>query len=431
MKIKLINPPQPYLITPQTQVPLGLLYLSAILKKYGCEDVEVLDMSIKSVAEAAKNMEEADVFGFTATSLDYHTQVDLMKALRLRFPGSTYIIGGPHATVMTEDVLSDGFDSVFVGESENTIVDFMKDWDNLQVQSVYKDRVVVSLDDLPRPDRDALSWVGGNVLTRGEKTSVNVMASRGCPYNCAFCASSTLWHHKLRWRKVEDVVAEIRECVEKYGIRVYRFSDDNMVSNRRWTERFCELVKPLEIKWRVSIRVDRVDLPLLTKMAEAGCAEVSLGCESFDPSVLKALNKKVQPEQSIQAIKWCHEAGIGARILMMLSTPGETYGETIRRNIDCLEEVRGMFCYLSFKIFMPLPGTDIWKDPGAFGIRIISRDFSKFNFYSYQRDEQGDKKFSIWSPIEIDGMTREMQVENIETMFKHAESFPENSTGEL
>lgn len=432
MKIKLINPPQPYLITPQTQVPLGLLYLSAVVKRDrpGVQ-IQALDCSVEKVEDAANKIEEADVYGFTATSLDYYTQVKLMKKIRERFPRATYIIGGPHASVMHKDVLCDGFDSVFITEAEDTILKFIDDWRALQVESVYSPRDRVDLDTLPRPDREAFSWVGGNVLTKGEKKSVNIMASRGCPYNCSFCASETLWKRHLRWRKVEDVVDEIKECINRYGIKVFRFSDDNMASNRRWTERFCELVKPLGIKWRLSIRVDRLDPPLLKIMKEAGCTEMGLGCESFDPNVLKALNKKIKPEQSLQAISWCHEAGIGARLLMMISTPGETYKKTIEDNFKALDSVRGKFVYLSFKVFMPLPGTAIWNNPSSFGIKIVNNDFSKYNFYVYQRDDSGNKIFSTWSPIEFDNMTREQQMENINNMFECAETFPENATGDL
>jgi len=432
MKIKLINPPQPYLITAKTQVPLGLLYISAVVKRDRPEvELELLDFSADAVEDAAMNIEEADVYGFTATSLDYFTQVKLMNKIRERFPRATYIIGGPHASVMTEDVLCDGFDTAFIGETEDTILDFIDDWKTLQVKSVYRPDKKVDLDTLPRPDRDAFPWLGGNVLTKGETNSVNLMASRGCPYNCTFCASETLWQRNLRWRKVDDVVGEITECIDKYGIKVYRFSDDNMASNRRWTERFCELVKPLGIKWRLSVRVDRIDPPLLKMMREAGCVELGLGCESFDPDVLKVLNKKIRPEQSVQAIKWCHEAGIGARILMMISTPGETYKKTVEDNFIALDSVRGKFVYLSFKIFMPLPGTAIWNHPDKFGIKITDRNFSKYNFYVYQRDDKGEKVFSMWTPVDFDYMNKDQQLANIKQMFKYAETFPENSTGDL
>jgi radical SAM superfamily enzyme YgiQ (UPF0313 family) len=432
MKIKFINPPQPYLITPKTQVPLGLLYLSSVIKRDRPNvDVELLDFSADSIDDAALKIGEADVYGFTATSLDYQTQTELMRKIRERFPRATYIVGGPHASVMFEDVLCDGYDSVFIGETEDTILQFIDDWETMQVRSVYRPEKKVDLDTLPRPDRDAFPWIGGNVLTKGAKNSVNLMASRGCPYNCTFCASETIWNRNLRWRKVEDVVAEIKECIDEYGIKVYRFSDDNMASNRRWTEKFCELVKPLDITWRLSVRVDRIDPPLLKMMSEAGCRELGLGCESFDSDVLKTLNKKIRPEQSVRAIRWCHEAGIGARILMMISTPGETYKKTVQNNYEALDSVRGKFVYLSFKIFMPLPGTAIWNFPEKFGIKIVNKDFSKYNFYVYQRDEKGDKVFSTWTPIEFDNMTPDQQMENIRSMFKLAETFPENATGEL
>jgi radical SAM superfamily enzyme YgiQ (UPF0313 family) len=429
MKIALVNPPQPYLITPKTQVPLGLLYLSAIVKQNTLHTVDLKECSTMTVDDAADQMGPYDIYGFTSTSLDYGTQLLLSRKLRAKH-GGLHVIGGPHASVMPEETLADGFDCVFVGEAELSFLKFLCQLQERSVQKKYQQRKLTDLNALPRPDRDSFPWVGGNVLTSGSKESVNIMASRGCPFNCAFCASETIWHRKLRWRYVDDVVAEIKECIDKYGTKVVRFSDDNMLSNRKWTERFCDLVKPLGIKWRLSVRVDAVEPNIIKQMAEAGCAELGLGCESFDPNVLHKLNKKITPEQSLRAIKVCHDAGIGARLLMMINTPGETYKRTVDLNQEALESVRGKFCYLSFKIFMPLPGTPIWDYPDDYHIKIISRDFSRYNFYVYQNDH-GEAKTSFWSPIRIKGLTVDQQRENVEQTFARAKTFPEMADGKL
>ena len=427
MKIVLINPPQPYLIEKRTQVPLGLLYLSAVVKRERPgHDVSVVDVSPHTQEEALEVLPEADIYGLTATTLDYSAVKRLACRLKQRHRDCMTLVGGPHPTIFAPDCLEDGFDGVFKGEAEDSIFSFL---DNPRRGVIVSPEHPVDITKIPRPDRDALSWVGGRVLTTAHQGSINIMASRGCPHNCSFCASKVMWGRRLRWRTVDDVVAEIRECIEAYGIKVFRFSDDNMVSNKRWTREFCKKVGTLGIKWRLSIRVDDVEPGILREMALAGCTEVGFGVESFDLDVLKALNKRIVPEQSIRAIRMAHEAGIGARLLLMISTPGETSQKTVDRNIDALEAIRGQFVYVSVKVFKPLPGTDIWNRPRDFGVTIDSTDFPKYNFYVYRLNDEGEKERFLWSPISIDGMTKEQQEGNIDRMCSYVESLPENADG--
>ena len=113
MRLVLVNPPQPYLIEKQTQVPLGLLYLAAVLKR-DCPkiDLKVVDTSPMSITEAVEAVGEADIYGFTSTSLDYHTVQELKEALSAHHPASIFILGGPHAAIFSKDVLKEGFDHV-------------------------------------------------------------------------------------------------------------------------------------------------------------------------------------------------------------------------------------------------------------------------------------------------------------------------------
>ncbi len=429
MILYLVTVPQPYLITQQTQVPLGLLYLSAVIKREAPHvDVRVLDGSILTVDQLVETVKDGDVIGVSSTSLDYPMALQLLNKLQ----NKTCIIGGPHATACEGGLILDGWDSVFAGEAEKSVLRFIEDYETMNIKVLYKDFGFIDMDWLPYPDRKALDWIGGRVMaSEQEGESINMMSSRGCPHDCKFCASKVMWKRKLRWRKPSDVVAEIIAAMEIYNVKIVRFSDDNITVNPEWTREFCKLIEPLGVEWRLSVRVDTITPNLLETMHKAGLREVGLGCESFDPAVLKILNKKIEPEQSLQAIRWCHEAGIGARLLMMISTPGETYEHTVKLNAEALESVRGQFCYLSTKIFMPLPGTDIWDNPNDYKIKIVSNDLSRYNFYIYQRDENGEKTTSHWSPIEHDCMTRDQQMENIDKMFESCETFPENASGEL
>jgi radical SAM superfamily enzyme YgiQ (UPF0313 family) len=422
------------MVEKHTQVPLGLLYLSALLKREKDVEVEVLDLSDVSIDEATLTLQrnDWDVCGFTSTTLDYCTVLDMVKSLKETLKDTAFIVGGPHASACFHDMLEDGWSAIFRGEADLSILRFVDDLTQDTISNIYNvlnNEIVQDLDWLPYPDRDALTWLGGKVLAKGNKDSINIIASRACPRSCTFCASKAIWGNKVRWRTPEAVVEEIKYCIKKYNVKIFRFSDDNMISNKKWTKRFCELVKPLDITWRMSVRVDEADYETLCLLREAGCVELGFGVESFDPKVLKILKKKITPEDSIRAVENAYRAGIGVRILMMINTPGEVYKYTVDHNIRSLEKLRSKFVYISVKPLVPFPGSDIWDNPEKFGVTIKTRDFSKYNMWMYRLGENGNKLHTEESILRIQSMTEEQQKENFNRMLGYTEMLPETQRG--
>jgi len=432
MKIALINPPMPYLVVPDQQAPLGLLYLSAMIKRHRSDvGIEVLNLSGSFVEEAAGSIGEFDVYGYTATCTDYLNVVGMSRLVRARFPKALQIIGGPHATLSNDEEMTRVFDSIFVGEAEHEILRFIDDFEMKRTRRFYFGEPGLDLDFLPFPDREALGKnQGGKVMVSQEGQSTVIMGSRGCPFNCAFCASNALWTRNVRWRSVENLVEEIRHVINVHGVKTFRFSDDNMTSNKKRLLDFCDRVKDLGIRWRMSVRVDSLDDEVLKAVREAGCADVNLGVESFDPDVLVAMNKMVSPEDSIDAIQRVASHGINARLLMMISTPGETHWNTVKKNILCLEKLGDKFTIISLKTLVPFPGTDIWNDPKKYGVEIIDRNLRSFNYFMYEKGPDGKPvETPIHSNLRITGMTREQQLDNIVQMRKYVASLPQNNEG--
>src|SRR4030042_1065313 len=207
MRIFLVNPPQPYMIEKHTQVPLVLLYLSAIIKRDRCtEEVEVFDVSADSIEEGIAKIRKSnvDICGFTSTTLDYPTILKMVRILKLTLKNTLFIVGGSHSSACSLEVSEDGWDAVFEGESDLSILKFLSNLASGKKDiKIYKNERVEDLDWLPYPDRDALSWLGGKILAAGNKSSINIMASRACPRRCIFCAGKTIWGNKVRWGSPE------------------------------------------------------------------------------------------------------------------------------------------------------------------------------------------------------------------------------------
>jgi len=423
MKILLIDPPQPYMLNLHYQTSMGLLYLLAVVKRERPDvNIEIIYLEGKSKNESIELIKAklpADVIGFTSTTLDYPMVMDLKNELKNKLKiNSKFIIGGAHASATYNDIINDGWDVIFKGEGELSILKFIDNFKSNKIDKIIETDYITDLDWLPYPDRDG----NPHLKNRDDrKKTINIVASRGCSQFCNFCASHLTWTRNVRWRKAEKVFEEIKHCMYKYNIKSFKFSDENITCNKEWINHFCYLVKPLNIEWFTIARVDSVDKETLKNMSEAGCKSIAYGVESFDTNVLKILNKRATPEQAIETINNTYDAGMMPNLLMMINTPGETYKYTTDCNIKYLEKVKNKYNHVGLKPLIPLPGTNIARFPHKFGITIINNDYSNFNLWTYYKDKNGEKKL-VESTIRINGMTEEEQRKNHIRMLDYIES---------
>lgn len=131
---------------------------------------------------------------------------------------------------------------------------------------------------LPYPDRKLL-------IKYGEYTSTQlgwIMASRGCPYNCAYCCSKSIWGRKVRYRRKEDVLAEVEELRNDHKVNDLNFMDDSFTVNRRYVFDLCAafLERKFKMTWSCLTRADLLDEKMVRVMKSAGCTKVDVGVES-------------------------------------------------------------------------------------------------------------------------------------------------------
>lgn len=206
MRICFINPPRPWLVNPHAQAPIGILYLAAVLEQAG-HDVRI-----------GRPHLPADTYCITGTWLDVPQVNELAEAIRAERPDARIIVGGPIA--LSPDELSEEVDLVVRGEAEAEICTLVE---SLFI-GFHPCTPPEDLDALPFPARHL--WAGpfgGNVFIGGENYfgggSTIILSSRGCPYDCAFCASSALAPRKVRSRSAASVVEEMEQCVVDYGVQ--------------------------------------------------------------------------------------------------------------------------------------------------------------------------------------------------------------------
>jgi len=440
MHIVLINPPHPYLIQPDSQAPLGLMYLAAVLREAG-HSVTLANLSHCGEDEAIDHIPwrqgGTHLYGFTATSIDYALCERLARRIRARNRGADarIVLGGPHATVASREgrINMDIFDAVCVGEGERVILDIARDAGNGKLAPVYRGERIRNLDALPLPARDLMlssrngGRIGGDIFAGGEHfapqsegSSSVITTARGCPFDCAFCASRPVWGGSVVRRSVRSVLDEVRAVRDEFGVREFRFSDDTLNLDRRRLRALCDGLGPLGVYWRASVRAGSpaaagTDADDFKAMYDAGCREISPGVESGDQRVLDALCKGTTVPQNADLCNLASRAGLNVRVLLMTGTPGE-HPDTPEITRDFLSSID--FRLVALTQFRPLPGTAIWRDPAGFRCRIIDRDLERYNFYFWSRDcATGRRRMTdIRAVIETDVMSREALEDNMRRM---------------
>lgn len=398
MKIGLIYLPHPYLIDPEAQPPMGLLYLASVLEKNNIP-VELFNCSSLTNEQAIDKLTECDLFGITVTSLELLQSNEFAKLIKNKFPNSKVIIGGP-GTLCPEYVDFSIVDSILKGEGEITILNIVRDLEVNRLKQCYVGEVVKNLDDIPFPSRHLLDKQGGHIFANRrtyDKTfsmkykgsgSTAILTSRGCPFSCIFCSAKAL-NGKMRYRSAQNVYDEIKHVYDTYKIKQFRFSDEMFTANPKRVKEICDLIKPLGLVWRISARVKPLTKETLQIMKNAGCVEISFGIESFDDDVLKGLNKKATAEDNANALIMAKEVGLMTRALFMIRTPYQTK-DTVRKNIEYLKKVP--YDTIACTSFVPLPGTPIWENPDKYNIEILNNNLEDYNFYFYGSEGKNELK---------------------------------------
>jgi len=385
--VTLLYLPKPYLKQPEAQAPLGILYVAASLEKEGIS-VVVKNYASNTDEEAISDLPEACLYGITVTSLELLQANRFAELIKKHRPKAMICLGGP-GTYSDEFVNWNVIDSICKGEGEYTILEMLKDAKAGKLKKIYMGKIVDNLDALPFPARHLLEGKqGGNIFAYDhnykEGGSTVILSTRGCPYNCHFCSSPYFTNsRKLRFRSPQYVAAEMKQVIEKYNIRQFRFSDDMFTANKKNIYELCNLIGDMDIVWRISCRVNPIDKEMLEVIFQAGCKEISFGIESFDNNVLRILNKKATDADNVRALEMAAEVGIKTRVLFMIRTPGQTK-ETVKININYLEHVP--YNIIACTGFIPIPGSAIWYRPDDFNIEILDRNLDKYNFYMFGMD---------------------------------------------
>lgn len=368
---------------PPNNVPLGLLYIASYLEEAG-HNVDICDLNALRQINPdreywlKKYLKPYDFIGLSGLIVTYQEQrrvLDFIIEHDRIFGFPTLISGGGLATSVPDFTFDNmpELDLIVIGEGEKAMLDIVDEIaDDKYEGSVINGELIDNLDELPFPAWDKVPveevylknpiWGAGagnsSKIGYQAKKSMNMIMSRGCPYNCNFC--SRMYGRKYRLRSVDNVIEEIYTLKKLYDVDFVGFVDDNTTASFTWVLEFCDkMIKAkLGVKWGGSARVDALSPELLTLMKQSGCEWLGFGVESASPEILERMNKKATPEQAAKAIKMTRDAGIYANCTFIAGYTNE--------KIDDLREtakfMRENDCLNSIFFATPYPQTQLYTE---------------------------------------------------------------------
>ena len=361
--------------------PIGILHIAGVLRENNI-DVKVLDMNAEkvSISDLFKYLkgDHYDYIGISASTTTIESVYKISEICKKQYPNCKIILGGIHPSTSPDEVFeksSGVIDYIAKGESELTFKELIegKKLDSILGLSYKKNGKLIhnqirpflkDLDELPDPAYDLLNLKNYKPTIGSYKKlpAIQMVISRGCPGQCTFCHSGSANHfgNVVRYRSPERIANQIESLHNNQGINEIIFYDDNIVTDRKFVEKFCNLLleKKLNISWTCFGRADFIrHLDVLKLMKKAGCHQICVGIESGDEDILKKIKKNITRDDARRAVKLLREAKIDSRFAFMLRLPGETV-KTMQKTLDFSLELDPD--YVLFNINTPYPGTEMY-----------------------------------------------------------------------
>ena len=320
--------------------PLGIMYLSAALKKAGHE-VELVRMENQGYSDVIYEYEPDFVAYSVCSGLeDYYFELNAEVKIYLTppavFPKSIW--GGPSVTFSPERYESLPLSHYVRGEGESAIVDIVEG-------RTPKHLRLVDVNAIPSPDRE-IAYQFEDLRNNPIK---NIISRRGCKYSCSYCFNrewnrlhrSQMKKEIIRHRSVDSVIAEGADIKAKYPVKLINFVDDNFVTSLPWLENFSAKWKEqVGLPFFCSVRPDDATDYNIYLIAEAGGAVINMAIESAnDENRRKILTRSGKKGAVKRTLEWVHKYGMRSRLQNIIGLPvddplADAY-ETLDFNIEC------------------------------------------------------------------------------------------------
>lgn len=390
-----------------TDIPLGIISLSAYLKKHLEVETRAIDFNVQLLRESEfkfddfksyflGHLQSARYQDFSPTviaisaqfSPSYHSVIDMAEVSRIIFPGAIILAGGNLVTSMYRELLSDTdcIDAACFGEGELPFAELLAASDRQAViashrswishekafspDAFFQHSFIENLDDIPFLDYDILDLEGYQLnptlsryaLGTESARAMAIMTSRGCPFKCTFCASHQAHGRRMRYYSEARVAKDIDRLIERYGTRSFIIQDDHFMGGKERPYNIVSAVKERRgtVFFQNALALYALDKRFLRLLKDTGIDELVLPLESGSARVLKdVMHKPLKLDIVKRVVADCREVGIFTDCNIIIGMPGETKDD-IAEGREFLKGVYGDW----FRVFVatPIPGSEMYNE---------------------------------------------------------------------
>ena len=314
-----------------------------------------------------------DIVAFSCYSVSMTGTILIARKLKRIAKNIPIILGGIHPTLAPEETMKKipEIDYLVIGEGELTIKELVASLESgvpeiSQVKGIaYRNngkilqtesrQLMQSLDELPILTFDYADKYFSYYL---------LLTSRGCPYNCHFCASKNMFGRKVRYRSAEHIVQEIINLKTKRDVKFLRFGDDTFTLRNSHISDISNALKKEKIRdiaFAVGARIDTIDKQKIGLLKSLNVKNVSIGVESGSQRVGDSICKGINVKDVVTKVKMINDAGIFSRTFFIVNHPGETKDDMLA-TIDLMKKLKHV-CkknIINTNTGFPYPQTPWW-----------------------------------------------------------------------
>ena len=362
----------------------------------GEHEVRVIDMRLEPEGALVRELVtfQPHLVGTTSMTTDAYQAKAALRMARAILPGALTVVGGHHPTLSPEEFDEPYVDVIVQGEGELTFAELVRRWDAQRVAGERsfagvrgtrwrdpadgrrhvnaKREQTVDLDALPAPDRRLVAKYRGRYFFTGIRPMASIYTSRGCSFDCNFCAIWEFYERRTRFLSAKRIVDQMEACDEPFIFVL----DDNFLTSPKRARELCDEIerRGLRKHWMTQGRTDfAADHPdLVARLARCGLVMVLSGFESNDDDNLAALRKRSSWEKNRRANEVMRENGIFFTGIFMVRADW-----THEQFEQLYEYVRSLTIAIPlFTILTPLPGTQLHR---AYADKLLTTDRRLFD----------------------------------------------------
>ncbi len=415
-KIVFVRPISPlgYYARVNMQHPINLCLLGAIVKNAGFVPY-IYDFEVESNDESKFIKfiidREIDVVGFSCTTPQIKFADRLSGKIKRLMPDIKCVVGGAHISAIPKETFNEflNFDVGFVGEADNSIVEYLKclekgeEFYNIAGIVFRRDNEIIFNQNPERirdlgdvfPARDLLSMnkymhlnkfknVAAPGVYKPDIRATQLILSRGCIFNCLFCSNVSNFNErknipKIVVRNIQSIKEEILDCKYRFGINHFSVQDELFPANRDLLHEFCRIMEQEKLTFNCNSRTDILRLEDYYYMKRAGCLQIGFGVESGSERILRLINKRQTIDKIANAFDMAKRAGIRTVGYFLIGSHPDENEEDIIETIKFIKYIKPDL--ITCTLAVPYPGTqlrNILKEKGL----IFSNDWDKYAYYS-------------------------------------------------